>query len=183
MADGSVATTSRRSDSSALASTLSWLKHRWEASGTSLRQGVSEHDIRAFERRYRVTLPDDLAEYFRRLDGMNDGETDERLMRFWRLDELRPIHEVTPPLGMPYHGFFCFADCPLGTYDDPLGTPCYAIRLLPGAAHVIIIRGNAVSCVADSFSQFLDAYLGGSRASVPFMPPASRSRVPPPRSG
>jgi hypothetical protein len=180
MADGSEATTRRPSDSTALTSTIEELKRQWEASGTSLRPGVTERDIRAFERRYRVHLPNDLAEYFRSVDGMNVGETDERLIRFWRLDELRPIHEVMPHLGMPYHGFFSFADCPLGTFDDPLGSCNYAIRLLAGVTHVIIVHRKAVSCVAGSFSLFLESYLDVSSV---ICRPASRSRVPLPPSG
>jgi hypothetical protein len=189
MAVGAEATTTRPSDSSATASTIEELKCRWEASGTSLRPGVSERQIGAFERRYRAKLPDDLAEYFRCVDGMNEGETDERLMRFWRLDELRPIREITPALCMPYDGFFCFADCPLGTYDDPLGTRSYAIRLLAGVAHVIIVHRSAVSCVADSFSQFLESYLAvrsecstsgqlPSTAIVPSSEPPARYALP-----
>ena len=141
-----------------LASTLSELKIRWEVSGTAIREGASLRAIQAFEDRYAVTFPPAFAEYLRTVDGMNSGETDERLLRFWKLEELRPVHESRFDVPESYTGYFVFADCPLGEHG-------YAIRLLKGGNDVVLVGAEPLTLVAASFSEFLTAYL---RGAVPF---------------
>lgn len=142
-----------------LASTLSELKIRWQASGTSIREGAPLPAIEAFENRYAVILPPDFAEYLQTVDGMNLGETDEHLIRFWKLDELRPAHEGRFPVPEDLTGYFLFADYPLGEQG-------YAIRLLLGGNEVLLLGARPPTHVAASFSEFLTGYLRGARGTL-----------------
>jgi hypothetical protein len=156
-----VATVVNRKDGRlpSLASTLTELKIRWQASGTSIREGAPLRAIEAFENRYAVILPSDFAEYLQTVDGMNPGETDERLVRFWKLDELRPAHEGRFPVPETFTGYFLFADYPLGEQG-------YAIRLLLGGNEVVLLGARPPTHVAASFSEFLAGYMRGARATL-----------------
>ena len=87
------------------------VRRAWAAAGIAEREGVTDADIRAFENRYGVRLPNDLAQYFKTVDGMNDGEYDDHPIHFWPLSKVRPVTaELSGADPVPYAGLFVFAD-------------------------------------------------------------------------
>lgn len=129
------------------------VRRAWAAAGIAEREGVTDADIRAFENRYGVRLPNDLAQYFKTVDGMNDGEYDDHPMHFWPLSKVRPVTaELSGADPVPYAGLFVFADYSLWAHG-------YAIRLVDVRANdVAIVGGAAPIWIASSFSEFLLAY-------------------------
>ena len=142
------------------------LKGRWESEGASTRPGISQRKISSFEARYGVSLPEDFRDYFCTVDGMEEGLSDNALISFWPLDEVEPVtRRVVEHSGIPdYSGiakklkgadsYFAFADFLIWSH-------VYAIRI--GAPHekneIVWICGSHHSVIADSFSDFIKAYL------------------------
>ena len=70
---------------------LADVMQRWTDAGIDIRPGVNDAAIERFEKEYGVTLPADVAMYFRTVDGMPESVMDDALIRFWQLAEvLRP---------------------------------------------------------------------------------------------
>jgi hypothetical protein len=91
-----------------------WLRliDLWRDAGLTIRPGVDPSAIRAFEARYRVTLPDDLRAYWMTVDGMED-DLDPGLNRFWPLGMVRPVPDELSdihPDRWAYPGCYVFAD-------------------------------------------------------------------------
>lgn len=72
------------------ASLIAEMKRGRTVSGIASRPGVAEADVREFAQRYGIRMSAALAEYFQAVDGMNAGDADENLIRFWPLVEVRP---------------------------------------------------------------------------------------------
>ena len=142
------------------------LKGRWESEGASTRPGSSPWKISSFEARYGVRLPEDVRDYFCTVDGMEEGLSDNALISFWPLNEVEPVTtRVVQFSGVPDYrriarklkdagSYFAFADFLIWSH-------VYAIRI--GAPHkkneIVWICGSHHSVVADSFSDFIKAYL------------------------
>ncbi|MDX2206350.1 MAG: SMI1/KNR4 family protein [Gemmatimonadales bacterium] len=136
-----------------MVSLVAEITKRWRASGLAPRPGVSEEQFRDFEERHRVRFPDDLKEYFRTVDGMDDGEWDEHLIRFWPLAMMRPVVAVLPELNRTaYDGYFVFADYSAWAHG-------YAVRMAAGGNEVAIVGGDDPIRIAPSFGDFLRGYL------------------------
>ena len=72
------------------------LKNHWLSQGLEINSGVSREELAAFESRYQVSLPSDLRDYFLTVNGMAEGVSDDALIRFWSLNEVKPIPEEAP---------------------------------------------------------------------------------------
>jgi hypothetical protein len=133
------------------------LDYWMNAGDISLRPGATRSSIGSFERSNHVLLPRDLREYFECADGF-DQETnyhDERGFNFWPLNKLTPVSRFERG---HFHfegdsGYFLFCDY----LDFSWG---YAISLNGGRNEVVLVGTNdgKPRHVADSFSEFVDAY-------------------------
>ena len=138
------------------------LKDYWLAQNIAINPGTSEAALHKFESVYGVSLPPDLHEYFLTVNGMEQTATDEELIRFWKLEEVRPVSEEAPAYAstsyLPEAGSsFVFADYSIWAH-------AYSIHLsksISGPNHVYVIGGTKPVMIAKSFSEFIDLYLIG----------------------
>jgi hypothetical protein len=137
------------------------LTKRWAASGVAIRDGVSTECIAAFEHRFSVVLPQDVVDYFRFVDGMDDTMCDD-MFHFWTLDEVRPVFDVLNdgdhnyPDRDQYPGYYTFADYLISSWD-------YAVLLTRDRSQPAPVRFVTGSdppgrIAADSFRSFLTQY-------------------------
>jgi hypothetical protein len=134
---------------------ISDLKRHWVDLQIAHATGASVADIEAFEQRHGVTLPQDLREYFRELNGMDighEGASDLDLICFWRLDQVEQGKDENGDI-------YYFADWSI---DACL----YGVQLSPGATSAPVFldcggynkRADLLK-VASSFSEFVEGYL------------------------
>ena len=136
------------------------LKDRWLAQGLEINPGVSTEDLAAFEFTYQVVVPADLRDYFLTVDGMAEGVSDDALIRFWSLSEVKPITVEAPELSSPAYiedaeSMFVFADYSIWAH-------AYAIRLSPNTEDpnpIFVIGSEKPTCIFDSFSELVSSYL------------------------
>ena len=144
------------------------LKSFWGHQGIKLRPGAGEEEIRSFETRYAVRLPEDFRQYLASINGFDQSEhwmTDDNVITFLGLDEIRPLSEYWSPDVADAVDFFVFADCSLSVHF-------YAIRLRNAATDqnkVVVVYEELIE-VAGSFSEFIERYLQRME-SVLFPPP------------
>jgi hypothetical protein len=80
---------------------------------------------------------------------MSAGISDQNLIRFWPLAEIRPVADPAAHA----EGYFIFADYSISAHE-------YGIHLsMPSRYDVGLIGGALPIIVAKSFTQFLSAYL------------------------
>ena len=136
------------------------LKRHWSSHDVEINAGVSEAELKAFEEKYGVVLPDDLRDYFRCVNGMPPDVVDDGMMRFWMLEEIGPL-----PQGAPQYSDGTYVQNPETLFlfaDYSLWAHAYAIRLGNRALEsneVIIIGYESPKSISDSFSRFVDTYL------------------------
>jgi hypothetical protein len=135
------------------------LKDRWLSQGLEVNPGVSIETLSRFESRYQVSLPADLRDYFLTVNGMAEGITDDALISFWSLSEVKPIPEEAPEFARGSYveeaeSLFLFADFSIWAHG-------YAIRLSSSREPnpVIVIGGEKPVRVFDSFSDLVSNYL------------------------
>jgi len=143
------------------------LVRRWRADGLAIAAGVSEEGLRRFEKKYGITLSSvpDFREYLLSLDGMaqiGGQDCDEKGFAFWPLSRIKSVAEecseskVETPRLDDIENYFAFADYMQWSW-------AYAIRVAPNQLGEILQFGtHSPRIVADSFSQFVDAYLADS---------------------
>jgi hypothetical protein len=125
---------------------------RWTDSGAAVRPGNARAHVIEFERAQGVRLPADLAEYFARVDGMDEGSCDEHCIRFWPLAEVKTVgEELDDSRSAACRDYFVFADYSIWTH-------AYAIRVDPGN-EVVVVGGDEPIRVASSFTDFVGKYL------------------------
>jgi hypothetical protein len=129
----------------------------WRATGVYFRLGTSEQDIHEFEIIHGVILPHDFRDYVRHVGGMvSTGHLDDEMFSFWPLESMKNVAEdFYIPINMEQpQSYFVFADWMIGSQH-------YAIRLTPKPSDISPIVWMCEQCyvVADSFSEFLQAYL------------------------
>ena len=134
------------------------LRKFWSRQGVKLNLGASEDELAAFEAKYNVHLPSDLRDYFAGVNGFDGSETwmtDNEVITFLGLDEVKPLSEYWSPDVANADSYFVFADYSLAAH-------VYAIRLMndsgDGNAVVVVYDGKPVK-VASSFSEFVEGYL------------------------
>ena len=143
-----------------LSDLLRALRHHWARQELDTGKPASEAELLAWEQRYGVRLPSDLRAYFRELNGTArhqqfDREWDEDMIRFYPLEDFRPLGEETPDTAVPNAtDFFVFADYSIWAWG-------YAIRLMPAeaAGEVHVVYDSETVRVASSFSEFVRGYL------------------------
>ncbi|HEX7771532.1 MAG TPA: SMI1/KNR4 family protein, partial [Pyrinomonadaceae bacterium] len=132
-----------------------WLSHN-----VKFNAGVSEAALAAFEHQFGVSLPSDLRNYFLTINGMPEEETDNEMIRFWMLDEVKDL-----PAGAPTYASADYVDDPESLFlfaDYSLWAHAYAIRLLATPSprnEIFIIGGDYPILLFQSFSELVDSYL------------------------
>jgi cell wall assembly regulator SMI1 len=112
-----------------LLSYLDIIIKRWEQEDIPIRPGVTFNAITAFEDRNRVTLPNDMREFYLAVDGMGEHYDNDFFFRFWPLSQVQPIDTYRPELANRYPGstdYFLF-------FDHSIDLSMYAIRLQKNA--------------------------------------------------
>lgn len=142
------------------------MKQHWASMLERVRPGASLEEIKKFSAVYRTHLPEDLCDYFRSVDGMDDGETDNFLLHFFPLKAVKPVTDELAQVGgipdyrlieetLPHAElYFVFADYMIGLHK-------YAIRLSSDkrtATPIICICGSKWQVVAETFSEFCEKY-------------------------
>lgn len=119
--------------------------------------GVSSEELAAFESKYQVSMPSDLREYFLTVNGMPEGTMDDALIRFWALNEVKPISEGAPDYSdiQDAQSLFLFADYCIWSH-------AYAIRLSCNkeTSNAVFVVGDEKPVqISESFSQLVREYL------------------------
>ncbi len=89
------------------------LKRFWLRQGISLLPGASESELAAFEAKHNVNLPEDLRDYFATVNGFDGSEhwmTDDEVITFLSLGEMKPLNEYWSPAVIDGDSYFVFAD-------------------------------------------------------------------------
>lgn len=136
------------------------LKNHWLSQRIEINPGVSREELNAFESKYQVSLPSDLRDYFLKVNGMAEGVSDDALIRFWSLNEVKPIPEEAPDFSDPSYiqeaeTLFLFADYCIWSH-------AYAIRLSSDSespSPIIVIGGETPVRMFESFSDLVSNYL------------------------
>lgn len=144
------------------------LQRHWALHQVDANAGVSREELNAFEAKYGVVLPPDMRSYFLCVNGMASDVVDEELIRFWMLDEVKPLNEGAPEFSNPLYiqrpeSMFLFADYSLWAH-------AYAIRLesVPLQSNEVCIIGiERPITIANSFSEFVAHYQRAISANVP----------------
>jgi hypothetical protein len=140
------------------------VKAGWERHGIAARPGASALEIEAFERLHGTRLSEDVADYFRAIDGMNEDDVDQFSIRFWSLGEMRSAQEEVPTTNIDaLRDYFVFADYSLWAHG-------YAVRLGEMGDDVIVVGGERPVAVAPSFGAFLELYVSHPERLFPNNP-------------
>ncbi|MGI8467519.1 MAG: SMI1/KNR4 family protein [Pyrinomonadaceae bacterium] len=129
------------------------LKQFWLRCKIELRCGASDSDLRDFENKYNIHLPDDLKDYFSTADGFYNSDVDGNFITFLPLAEVVPLNEQwsRKPEAKSY---FIFADYSISAH-------VYAIYLTDDASSnpIVIAYDNDPKQIASSFSEFVQGYI------------------------
>ncbi|MCI0390344.1 MAG: SMI1/KNR4 family protein [Acidobacteria bacterium] len=151
----------------------------WRAQNLPIQTACREDDVKSFETRYEISLPQDIREYFLNVNGMTPygpGYQDEEGFSFWSLETMRTLMEENEELDRHYlrltgeNSFFLFCDYMDWRY-------AYAVKILPGSS---VAEGIYFVCcrnpikIADSFSDFVRLYL---EQSDQLYPPGAHEHV------
>lgn len=131
------------------------LKQFWLHDGIKLQRGVSEAELREFEQKYNLLLPDDLKDYFSTVNGFADSGCDENLITFMPLAEVLPSSQAWVLEVPDADSYFVFADYSISCH-------VYMIRLrndLSFGNPVFIAYDRNPEQIAGSFSEFVEGYL------------------------
>jgi len=140
------------------------LKRYWLRHGVKLNRDASEDELATFEAKYHVRLPEDVREHFALVNGFGGSEywmTDENVITFLALNEMKPLSEAWSPKIAEAASYFVFADYSLSAH-------VYAIRLLdsPGNDNPVVVAydDENIVKVASSFSEFVQGYVKDNNA-------------------
>ncbi len=137
---------------------ISEVRSRWQDQGIA-RPPACRSDLARMEAEWRVQLPRVFVALYLQTDGMEEGVSDDLMIRFWPIGEVLPVDVVLEVPESPInHGLFVFADYSLWCHG-------YAIRLdaSESAGAVFLVDGNRPMQVASSFAVFLRNYLEDPR--------------------
>lgn len=130
------------------------LKEHWMRQRINLRRGASETEIATFETKNDVRLPEDMREYFSVVNGFESGESDNEFITFYSLEEIERLNISDWGISHPAESYFIFADWSISAH-------AYAIQLLKSntVANPVVVTYSKLVKVADSFSEFMQAYI------------------------
>ena len=133
------------------------VKTHWLGQGINVRRGATESEIAAYEARYQVCLPEDMREFFTVVNGFDnrDGEeVDNDMITFFSLEEIKPLKATDWGIAARAESYFVFADWSISAH-------VYALRLSKDctASGPVVVVYDALVKVADSFTEFMRAYL------------------------
>lgn len=135
----------------------------WAKLNLPIRAGATLDAIVAFEQKYQVALPADLAEYFQTVDGTGINESDEHLTSFLSLAEMRPVHEwLDDSTGVVYPDRFAYLDC--FVFADHFDSSwLYAVRIMSDPTNPCPVYRVTASNIpgeieASSFREFMTKY-------------------------
>ena len=140
------------------------VKHHWLSHNVAFNEGVSADFLADFERRFGVVLPHDMRDYFLAVNGMQEDVTDDEMLRFWPLEEVKPL-----PSGAPGYATADYIDTPESIFlfaDYSLWAHAYAIRLSASELsknEIFIIGGDYPILLFQSFSELVESYLADKR--------------------
>ena len=149
-------------------SNMQRLKNNWMSHGVEFNDGVSENALAAFEHKFGVALPSDMREFFLTVNGMPEEVTDDEMIRFWMLEEVKPL-----PSGAPEFATGDYVDHPESLFlfaDYSLWAHAYAIRLTSPEVkrnEVLLIGGDYPILLFRSFSELVDSYLADKSLMFP----------------
>lgn len=130
------------------------LVERWREQGIGSAGGAAKAELRAFEGRHGVRLPEAVRDYFLHVAGMSPA-VDHDLIRFWPLDEVSTLAKAWVPAPEAERWFV------IGDYA--MWTWAYVVRLSSNAeeaAPVAVSFGSAeLRPIAGSFQEFVEMYL------------------------
>ena len=128
------------------------LTQRWREAQLKIRPGVSAEQLARFEQKFKTRLGPDMHAYFEAVNGMGRDEMDSEChIRFWPLEEVKPLHEEIDASWA--EGYYLFADYLLWSHG-------YAIDLSPtGQGAIVVVGGESPRQVAPSFAEFVRLYL------------------------
>ena len=137
---------------------------RWHATNAWPEPGVAPERLDAFEAKHHVRLPRRFRALYERVNGTHG---DENLLRFYPLDEIRPLAEEDavvrrlvgswPERGLPdAESYFVFADYMIFSH-------VYALRLSPPEVAdpnpvLWVLSGTQHEEIASCFDEFLAMY-------------------------
>lgn len=139
------------------------LLDRWRHDGIRPLPGCSEEDLRRFEDKWSVRLPDDLRAYYSLSAGMPSAPVqDAKGFYFCPLSRVRTVREEYADLNPPSPPFpgaedmFVFADYLQWSW-------AYAIKISkdPASSPVFVLGGEKPVRIASSFNDFIHLYLAG----------------------
>jgi hypothetical protein len=138
------------------------LKTRWLHQGIKLRQGATESETAAYEAKYDVCLPQEMREFFAVVNGFDNRsgeEVDNDMITFFSLEEIKPLNALDWGIASSAESFFVFADWSISAH-------VYAVCLFKDgtATGPVVVVYDSLVKVADSFGEFLQAYLEGNEA-------------------
>ena len=140
---------------------------KWSAEGVCYQRGAVWFEVQLFENFYGVLLPDDLKEFFLRVNGMANWEWDKDQVSFWPLpseDEMlhnkdpvphvSPLSKVWEPGPWPEDLFV------IGDYSILCFVFCARLNQeTSSATKVYFCNGEEPVVVANSFEEFLRSYV------------------------
>lgn len=130
--------------SSDLHALLVQVGRRWSSNGVPPHVGASDSAIAEFEQRHGVRMPPDVAMYFRVLGGMELGDWDEELIRFWKLAEVEPVPSLA--------AYFVFADWSISAHE-------YAVQISDAHPSSVVCMGREPLPIASTLETFWKQYL------------------------
>ncbi len=136
------------------------LKRFWLRQGIKLCRGATGDELAAFEAKHNIRLPEDLRDYFAVVNGFDGWQTDDNVITFLSLDEMKTLSEYWSPDVADADSYFVFADYSISAH-------VYAIRLLNTTGrgnHVVVVYDGEPVEVANSFSEFVEGYLADNNA-------------------
>ncbi len=129
--------------------------------------GASQDKVADFERRFGVSVPNDLRTFLLAIDG-TAGEWDDQYLTWWAVDRIKPVHDelvdYLPDRDL-FPACFVFAD-----YMD--SSWLFAIQLggereQIGRVFLVAVDGTRKPSIAPSFGKFLDLYFSDDRGMYP----------------